>query len=675
MASPPRAGEESAALLHEGAEQGGHVHEGAEPGVERGGGGRWRLALGLSGLLALVGVVAVGLARTPPGAGGAGLRIAAVQSLAEAGEPGAVTPEVAQKRYDKRSKLAIEKDLSDSVKAIDLPSGAVPGEKVELQHAARQLFDHMADSAGFGGDLNEAERAAFRERFIAEMTGQSKEDGGAELSIEAYLSRAGYALESQKPVVTESIAKAINEAGLGFKAKMRDWMVHESKETFQRRLGRTPLPEEKAEELKKKQKQQRGAGKRDPPSVELPESFDATEKWPECAEVIGKIHNQGHCGSCWVFGALGPLDSRLCIATRGAMQHFDGDMAMLSRGFAASCATTEDGCMGGWEYYVYDYIEREAGIPSTACSPYFASGAGSEHFDDSGAAPPCPADCDPRFPRSLGESVFKPSGVGNYTLVSSPGAEELEFFKLAMYEGGPVAFGIYASRAFMGYTEGIFGLDCGFSANHAVQAIGWGEGYFQALNSWGDEWGDEGRFKVAPCVPSDYTIPGDIKPNLYYPLPIPRETRTTTSTTPPPAPDPSTQPCDLHDDGCWTSPNFPEDYNNSQECIISYKFGKIQVVEFNTEEGYDIMTVNGKRYSGTVGPQGVVPINEHIIWTSDSSITRKGWKICPFPDDDDTTTTIGDDGDDDDDDGGDDDDDDDGGDDDDDDGGEQVVSS
>lgn len=46
------------------------------------------------------------------------------------------------------------------------------------------------------------------------------------------------------------------------------------------------------------------------------------------------------------------------------------------------------------------------------CSPYFASGEGSHHFDSSQPTPPCPGACQPRFPKSLSESKFKPVGVG-----------------------------------------------------------------------------------------------------------------------------------------------------------------------------------------------------------------------------------------------------------------------
>jgi len=53
----------------------------------------------------------------------------------------------------------------------------------------------------------------------------------------------------------------------------------------------------------------------------------------------------GAAGSCWAFGSLSAVDSRLCIATDGI---FSGSQAQLSRGFATSFSKPGggDGCQG-----------------------------------------------------------------------------------------------------------------------------------------------------------------------------------------------------------------------------------------------------------------------------------------------------------------------------------------
>jgi hypothetical protein len=54
----------------------------------------------------------------------------------------------------------------------------------------------------------------------------------------------------------------------------------------------------------------------------------------------------------------------------------------------------------------------------------------------------------------------------------------------------------------------------------------------------------------------------------------------------------------------------------------------IVVAKFQTERGYDKLTVDGVVYSGTDGPNGITP-KEVITWYSDHSVTEEGWKLCP----------------------------------------------
>ena len=63
--------------------------------------------------------------------------------------------------------------------------------------------------------------------------------------------------------------------------------------------------------------------------------------WLKSSE-IGRVFG---AGSCWAFGSLSAVDSRLCIATDGI---FSGPQAQLSRGFATSCSKPGggDGCAG-----------------------------------------------------------------------------------------------------------------------------------------------------------------------------------------------------------------------------------------------------------------------------------------------------------------------------------------
>jgi hypothetical protein len=54
--------------------------------------------------------------------------------------------------------------------------------------------------------------------------------------------------------------------------------------------------------------------------VGLPEHLDCRMKWPTC---IGKIRNQGQCGSCWAFVTAEVLGDRYCTISCGILQDKD----------------------------------------------------------------------------------------------------------------------------------------------------------------------------------------------------------------------------------------------------------------------------------------------------------------------------------------------------------------
>merc|ERR1719414_112792 len=103
---------------------------------------------------------------------------------------------------------------------------------------------------------------------------------------------------------------------------------------------------------------------------------------------------------------------------------------------------------------------------------------------------------------------------------------------------------------------------------------------------------------------------------------------------PTPAPPPSTgtwiiegSGCEMSGD-CIHSNNHPSNYGNREQCSIRLDgYMYIKVNAFETESSYDILTVEGTRYSGSSGPRdgsytGV------ITWSSDYSVTKSGWKLC-----------------------------------------------
>jgi len=86
--------------------------------------------------------------------------------------------------------------------------------------------------------------------------------------------------------------------------------------------------------------------------------------------------------------------------------------------------------------------------------------------------------------------------------------------------------------------------------------------------------------------------------------------------------------CEM-DGNCIQSSNHPSNYGNSEECTIQITGGSISlsVDAFNTEAGFDKLTIGGRSYAGTSGPASG-SYTGTITWSSDSSVSKSGWRLC-----------------------------------------------
>eukprot|EP00928_Gymnodinium_smaydae_P030030 TRINITY_DN2243_c0_g2_i1.p1 TRINITY_DN2243_c0_g2~~TRINITY_DN2243_c0_g2_i1.p1 ORF type:complete len:479 (-),score=81.00 TRINITY_DN2243_c0_g2_i1:390-1826(-) len=359
----------------------------------------------------------------------------------------------------------------------------------------RETFSRLMQASGYDLELNPVETRMFETRFVDALKRPVEDEEWSQAVLSAF--------RMMRPVVSQAEVARINGKSLGWSAKHMDWMLHTSVHDFQSRLGKS-VPEGYKERLQAQSSEfPRGA-------ITLPSDFDSRVQWPFCKSQIGRVLNQGHCGSCWAFGSMSAVDSRLCIATNGS---WSGSAGWLSRGYVASCAIQgHDGCQGGLASYALDLLST-GGAPTASCSPYFAEGAGTEHFQQTGAAPACPGACHKDYARTLTSDLFILKNLNKYEELWN-NENSTQRVKEALFQSGPLSFGFYASEVFMAYESGIFSHPtCDTYPNHEVFAIGWGsqpKPHFIAQNSWGTEWGDEGRFLVAECGPTDFTLPGDI---------------------------------------------------------------------------------------------------------------------------------------------------------------------
>lgn len=384
-----------------------------------------------------------------------------------------------------------------------------------------------------------------------------------------------------------------------------------------------------------------------------PTTFASDEAWAQCTSVILRDHNQGTCGSCWAFAGTLVLDSRICIMTNGAFQ------SQLSRTVTSVCRPG-DGCQGGWEHFVWSYSAENA-IPvggDDGCVPYFAHGSGVDHFTETQGEAACPTQCVSREPPMVTPTWqdldFQTQGSQDYTLImSSPTTTTLKVnLQNELMEHGPVANGVYVGSAFQAWNGGIFDSCPTGGANHAVAIIGWGQSgqdiFWTLKNSWGNSWGPmDGKMTVASCIITDFSWPGDftgamsgwdIDPTPTGPTPPP----TPAPPTPTPAtPTPTVTPewtitgdgCEAvaGEPGCVASKNFGTgDYGNNEACMI-HNFPQMEIAEFNTEQNYDKLNVNGQDASGAgVAATSSLTLGtvNNIVWGSDGSVVNSGWKLC-----------------------------------------------
>ncbi len=80
---------------------------------------------------------------------------------------------------------------------------------------------------------------------------------------------------------------------------------------------------------------------------------------------ITPVRDQGQCGSCWAFGAIGAMEG-----TYNFEQNKSTDID-LSEQDIVSCDNTEHGCDGGFSSRVYTYLKTSTVCDET-CFPYKA---------------------------------------------------------------------------------------------------------------------------------------------------------------------------------------------------------------------------------------------------------------------------------------------------------------
>lgn len=187
------------------------------------------------------------------------------------------------------------------------------------------------------------------------------------------------------------------------------------------------------------------------------------------------ILNQGRCGSCVAFATTNMLETQMNITRNTPFSPWKYSSQHLF-----SCGG--GGCNKGWQPSSAVSYLKSSGVPDEACYPY-ASGALGEDMSCSNTC----SDSAARSEKIL--SYFSPT----FFWVDIPTIKE------ALLKG-PVMTTYTVYEDFYFYTGGVYQHTTGeLLGGHAVTIIGWNddEKAWIVANSWGDDWGEKGYFRIS----------------------------------------------------------------------------------------------------------------------------------------------------------------------------------
>eukprot|EP01062_Namystynia_karyoxenos_P052511 TRINITY_DN420_c0_g1_i13.p1 TRINITY_DN420_c0_g1~~TRINITY_DN420_c0_g1_i13.p1 ORF type:complete len:763 (+),score=263.24 TRINITY_DN420_c0_g1_i13:89-2377(+) len=205
-------------------------------------------------------------------------------------------------------------------------------------------------------------------------------------------------------------------------------------------------------------------------------SFDWTAKG-----AVTEVRNQGRCGNCWVFGAVGDVE--------GAWFLKHGQLTALSVQEVTSCqkhtSTGFVGCRGSYPEDAYRWIKQQ-GVTTWDNYPFTSWTDGNS------------GSCNETLEQPVAAKIRSWYQVARNGTGEDKVADQLP-------KVGPIAFCMNGGKMQM-YTGGVDNPPrCLTKPSHCMLIVGFGTDengvdYWKIKNSWGPDWGEKGYYRMVRGV-------------------------------------------------------------------------------------------------------------------------------------------------------------------------------